>query len=277
MTLSDFKRRAEQKLGFKICLSNPYKLCDYKPSYGFLFEDLIKGYKYWGHCDCDLIFGNLDKILTPILDLNYDKIFAAGHLTLYKNTRENNRRFMNELDGRVVYREAFTTDKIYVFDENVTCSMNPYRLNVHHIFQNNHANIFEQDLSFNVSTKYERLIREYYDPQLQRFIDEKGRISRIFFSQRGIKRFTWDKYNSCIHTDDYIYIHLQSRKMRFKADLGDAEFIEIKPDRFVPIKHLPYSKKELHLWTVYLPSLYWFDVYYKKVLRKIKLIKKGDK
>lgn len=85
---------------------------------GFLFEKYIKDFDYWGHCDCDLIFGNLEKNVTPLLNEDYDKLFAAGHLTIYKNTYENNRRFMKSYKGRVLYKEAFTTDKIFVFDED---------------------------------------------------------------------------------------------------------------------------------------------------------------
>ena len=54
--------------------------------HGFLFEKYIKDFDYWGHCDCDLIFGNLEKNVTPLLNEDYDKLFAAGHLTIYKNT-----------------------------------------------------------------------------------------------------------------------------------------------------------------------------------------------
>ena len=106
-TLEEVRRKACEKFGFDVALYSPYKLCDYKPAYGFLFEELIVGYPYWGHCDCDLIFGNLEKILQPLFDENYDKLFAAGHLTIYKNTYDNNRRFMKDLKGRYLYKEAY--------------------------------------------------------------------------------------------------------------------------------------------------------------------------
>lgn len=144
MTLNEFRANASQKLGFEPCIPTAYKLCDFKPAYGFLFEDYIQDYEYWGHCDCDLVFGNLEKVLSPVLDKDYDKVFAAGHLTIYKNTFDNNRRFMKSLEGREIYREAFTTSRIYVFDENVRCSMNPDRLNVHTLFRDDDAKIYEK-------------------------------------------------------------------------------------------------------------------------------------
>ena len=73
-SLEEVKNIAESKLGFSICLDKPYKLCDYKPAYGLIFEEMIGEYEYWGHCDCDLIFGNLDKMLIPLLKKGYSKI-----------------------------------------------------------------------------------------------------------------------------------------------------------------------------------------------------------
>ena len=99
-TLRDIIKVANNKFGFKVVLDSPYKLCDYKPAYGFLFEEYIRDFEYWGHCDCDLIFGNIEKIITPLLNEGYDKLFAAGHLTIYKNTYDNNRRFMKLYKGR---------------------------------------------------------------------------------------------------------------------------------------------------------------------------------
>lgn len=77
-TLDEIRKIANEKFGFKIVLESAYKLCDYKPAYGFLFEKYIKDFDYWGHCDCDLIFGNLEKNVTPLLNEDYDKLFAAG-------------------------------------------------------------------------------------------------------------------------------------------------------------------------------------------------------
>ena len=76
-----------------------------------------------------MIFGNLEKKLTPLLNKDYDKLFAAGHLTIYKNSNDNNRRFMKPFKGRYLYKEAFTTNKIFVFDED--CNGHD---NVHSIF-----------------------------------------------------------------------------------------------------------------------------------------------
>lgn len=64
---------------FKIKLKKPYKLCDYRPAYGEIFEKELKGYEFWGYCDIDIIFGNLSKYITNEILNKYDKVNLHGH------------------------------------------------------------------------------------------------------------------------------------------------------------------------------------------------------
>ena len=41
-SLQDFNKLASEKLQLNIALTKPYKLCDFKPTYGLVFEDYIK-------------------------------------------------------------------------------------------------------------------------------------------------------------------------------------------------------------------------------------------
>ena len=114
----------QAKFDFPIVLHQPYKLCDYKPAYGYLFSDYLKGYDFWGHSDLDLIFGDLRRFLPDEQLEKYDKIGHLGHLTLYRNTPEINSLFLSEVDGRVRYREVFTTQQSCIFDEWDDLSIN---------------------------------------------------------------------------------------------------------------------------------------------------------
>lgn len=58
--LSDIKTLASEKLGFGVSLDYAFKLNDFKPAYGFLFAEIFEGYSYWGQCDLDLIYGNIE-------------------------------------------------------------------------------------------------------------------------------------------------------------------------------------------------------------------------
>ena len=271
MTLNEFRANASQKLGFEPCIPTAYKLCDFKPAYGFLFEDYIQDYEYWGHCDCDLVFGNLEKVLSPVLDKDYDKVFAAGHLTIYKNTFDNNRRFMKSLEGREIYREAFTTSRIYVFDENVRCSMNPDRLNVHTLFRDDDAKIYKKDLSFNVSPKKAKITRTAYNPQTQKFEEDHRyvNLARYYLCADGLLVVSWNKDHAVVNTHQYLYMHLQSRRMRMSAEVVQSPVVEIRPDRFVRANRLPSTKAELANRFFNVFNYFWIDTYIKKSKAKL--------
>lgn len=182
-----------------------------------------------------------------MLDKDYDKVFAAGHLTIYKNTFDNNRRFMKSLEGREIYREAFTTSRIYVFDENVRCSMNPDRLNVHTLFRDDDAKIYEKDLSFNVSPKKAKITRTAYNPQTQKFEEDHRyvNLARYYLCADGLLVVSWNKDHAVVNTHQYLYMHLQSRRMRMSAEVVQSPVVEIRPDRFVRANRLPSTKAEL--------------------------------
>lgn len=42
MTLSEFRTNASQKLGFEPCITTAYKLCDFKPAYGFCLKNTFE-------------------------------------------------------------------------------------------------------------------------------------------------------------------------------------------------------------------------------------------
>jgi hypothetical protein len=99
-TLTDLDVRFTKRLGFPVKLPKAYKLCDYKPGYGLLFEDLLKDYHFWGYIDIDLVFGNIrhffpESLLeqNDILTVRGNK-WLSGALTLLKNTPKINSIFL---------------------------------------------------------------------------------------------------------------------------------------------------------------------------------------
>ena len=63
MDFKDIKQKIQKLYNFSLRLENPYKLCDFRPAYGEIFEEFLKGYDYWGHCDIDLIWGIYESLL----------------------------------------------------------------------------------------------------------------------------------------------------------------------------------------------------------------------
>lgn len=87
ITLTEWRLLVKNKLGIDVPFTTEwyYKLCDYKPTLGYLFEDLIdppsKKYKYWGYCDMDIIWGNITKF-AHVFQENYYFIRTSAHITV---------------------------------------------------------------------------------------------------------------------------------------------------------------------------------------------------
>jgi len=114
-----FNALASKKLGLKIAITNPYKLCDLRPAYGTIFKDFIGDMDFWGYSDLDLVYGDFTSFLTQEVLKGYDLIscrkdYLAGHFALYRNTKE-----MNELFKRSpAYLKIFTDNQNhFAFDE----------------------------------------------------------------------------------------------------------------------------------------------------------------
>jgi len=89
-TIEEFNELASSKLGFSISLDNPYKLCDFKPAFGKIFSDYFYDYDFWGYCDLDLIFGNIESFIRPDIlktnDIITTKVnYISGHFSLFRN------------------------------------------------------------------------------------------------------------------------------------------------------------------------------------------------
>ena len=138
MTLGDFKSTIEKRLGFEISLNGAYKLGDFKPAWGFIFENKIKDYDAWGHLDVpDEIMGCIADFITKHSFDQCDKLMARGHMTIYKNSYETNRRFMEPNGEQFNYKDVFMSDKFYNFEElakgsiNYIYKFNNYPLNLY--------------------------------------------------------------------------------------------------------------------------------------------------
>lgn len=119
MSFDKFKNYLKNKFEFPIALENAYKLCDLKPAYGYIFEEEIKAYDFWGHCDVDLIFGNIRNFLSDSVFENFDKILSWGHLSIYRNSYEVNRWFktLPPIEPKYAYDKVFQFPDNLAFDE----------------------------------------------------------------------------------------------------------------------------------------------------------------
>lgn len=84
--LSDVKAVFEARFSRSIVLERPYKLCDFRPFFWMILDDLGLPYDYWGHCDIDMVFGHLRPFFQPAFDAGYERLFELGCLSVYRNS-----------------------------------------------------------------------------------------------------------------------------------------------------------------------------------------------
>jgi hypothetical protein len=93
MELGELARLGSERLGRKIEIRDPYKACDWKPFYGHIFAEYLAAYDFWGHCDMDVIWGDIASHFSDDMLKRYDVLTPSssgviGHCTIYRNTPE---------------------------------------------------------------------------------------------------------------------------------------------------------------------------------------------
>lgn len=232
MTFDECRQLVRSRFDCPVAFERPYKLCDLKPMYGYIFESYLHDFRYWGHCDLDTLMGNLGHWLTDDFLDQYDKIFCLGHMTIYRNTESNNRVFMSKHLGHYPYEEVLAKADNCWFDEEWN---NPS--NINRIFLDRGLRVYQEDLSLNVSFVHNdfRRIRYVgherptdffgYEEELPRealYLWEKGALYRLYREGRGLSR------------EDFPYIHLQQRPMAMEGAVLNADCFQIIPDCFRP-------------------------------------------
>lgn len=118
ISFDDFISVIESKLDVKLNRNNYYKICEYRPSFGFVFSELLQGYDFWGYGDIDVVYGDIGKFINnKVLDkyeiITARKDFICGHFSIFKNIEVNNLLFMMN-DS---YKKIFQDEKSLFFDE----------------------------------------------------------------------------------------------------------------------------------------------------------------
>ena len=220
-SFEDLKYKFEENLGL-INLKRPYKLCDYKIAYGYIFKEIVDGYDYWGFSDFDIIYGELNKFIKDTELVNYDRFGVDGHFSLLKNSTEINCLFLKKHN----YKEAYTfnevknTDFSCAFDEigdykfgygmSYVMEKKGYRLKK----INSIADISIKKINFNIKT---------FDNQIDNIIFkwEHGNLKGYYSVSDSLK------------CKDFAYLHLQKRNVDNANRICNDSFFWILPNRFI--------------------------------------------
>ena len=232
MTFDELKEKIQSKFDFAIKITEPHKLCDYKPAYGYIFEEYLDETDYWGHCDIDTILGNMDAFLDDLLKQDYVKLFCLGHMEIYRNTHENNRVFMLPIGKRYLYKESFSSSQTTIFDE---CGSGAE--NVNDIFRYYNKPIYTKDYSMNCSVAPTRFVKVTYSAKDDTFVTEKLKDALYIFNRGNLYRLYRDYKTNKIVREDFLYIHLQLRKMKIDDRISDNDNFKILENKFAFIEN----------------------------------------
>lgn len=103
----------------------PYVLVEFKPALGHIFADFLHTYTHWGYSDLDILFGDLERWITPdelndfdIVTYGFgdqDRIYLRGQFTFHKNEEAVNQlwrscHYLSDMDKR--FNDVMTREKV---------------------------------------------------------------------------------------------------------------------------------------------------------------------
>jgi hypothetical protein len=217
----DFKERIVEKLGIIPDLRRPYKICDFRPAFGCLFPEWFSGYDFWGHCDADVVFGDLERFFPAKVFEGHKKIQMRGALSFFRNDADGNSLFRLP-HPFIKYGEVFSDHRYCGFDEWE---------GLHKILKFNGLDYFlSNDLAEIQVSRYDLVLSHRMNHVKQLFTWEDGRILRTgWIDGQGIH-------------DEYAYIHLQKRPIDHIDVKGGGNFAFL-PRAIVSIRD--QAEKEL--------------------------------
>ena len=196
----------QKKLGLQersLRVLSPYKLCDYRPAYGVIFEDYLQDADFWGFCDVDLIFGRIFDILSLEEVGKSERVLTQGHLTLYRNSPRMNRLFEQPLPGGIAFRRAIEIKEPCFFDE---------------IFMP--AICRAQGVVQYGENRFADILPQYGGFVMARLCTLQNEDGQRFYWQQGRLWREYDKGGQTLR-DELMYLHLQKRPLPYR---------EIAPD-----------------------------------------------
>ena len=215
LSFEEMRDKIQKVFDFPITLDKPWKLCDYKVAYGEIFHNELEGYDFWGHCDIDLLWGNIRIFLNDDILNSYEKIGDQGHSTLYKNNEIVNARYRIPIEGIPSYKQIFSSSKAFAFDENVICDM--YKaLGVPYFNETIYAHLNKYESSFYLGHMTKE---DAYKNRYQIFIWKDGKLIRYYLKGNDV------------HEEQFMYIHFWCRPITYEIDnCSDDKRYIIYPD-----------------------------------------------
>ena len=217
--LQNLAQRIEKTAGTNVSISRPYDLHVYRPCFGQVFADHLGSYDFWGHCDLDVLWGDLRAFLCEEILETYDRVLIRGHLSLYRNTPRINAAYKLPIPGGHDFRFAFARPSCGQFDEWKGINL----IFRYHNLKQFHANWIADILppSRFAVPAFRTVSQPNFPDQI--FYWYQGKVYRAFLYEGGV----WD--------EEFAYIHFQKRKFPPPpSGLIDSNSFGVGPSGFFP-------------------------------------------
>lgn len=225
-----FREFVRTRLGDGVALGRPYKTCDLRPAFGQLFTEYVEGYAFWGHCDLDVVFGDVRKFLTPDVLSKHEKVLVRGNFSLYRNSPAINALYRSRPD--IASFDAVMSDPAARrFDE---------WLGIHPILRAENISLWNDDVIFDLNAD-----------TFSTRANNAARGRKYAYMWAGGKVFECDR-NTLVPLREGLLIHFQRRRLHVMHlangrdyVVGDAAIIDASKylqDRGTPRNRLRWLR-----------------------------------
>lgn len=234
-SFAELKSDLQDCLEFEINLENYYRLTEFRPVLGKVYQQYITDYEFWGYCDTDTVLGKIsDFITTKVMD-EYDAILSHGHFILLRNSASLNDMYMFEFPGYNSYKNVYRSALSCNFDEWGGLSF---------FLKHNRVKMYDEVV-------FADLFYQHYDFRLAQGGDVGE--GRIYAWKNGVLT-EYSAVGSEVVKAEKMYVHLQKRNMVWNGEKSDQYIIVpnefITDDRLITAKFImEHSKKKIIYWS----------------------------
>jgi hypothetical protein len=250
-TKAELAQRIADTVGTPVNFTVPHKLCDFRPAFGLIFREELRGYDVWGHCDNDVIFGRVRRFFTAEILDSFEKVMIHGYMAFYRNSEVAN-SFYRLTTPTLRYQDIFADPRHLAFDEWPGIA----RVLAHHKIP-----YFQQELMATPAPwRFDLAPVQMHNYYPQAFVWDNGRVVRLY----------WDGLQ--VVETEVALLHLMRRKMKpagFPVDASLRRFA-ILPDGFKKLSAMPSTPEELAALN---PRRRGFTMYY-TMLRPLRRLRK---
>lgn len=252
LTFEEMQKILQSRFDFAIDLSSSYKLCDFKPAYGEIFSNWLSEFDFWGYCDIDLVWGDLEKWINDTSLATVDRVSEWGHCSLFRNNKRINSLYRNSVEGVVDYRKVFSSDCNYLFDEAGGCQK---------IFSSSSISTLSIPI-YDVKAD-----EKLFMPTCATTPFVEGTCKNIVFEISDGHVYMVCSENGSVKRQEFAYVHMAKREMNIEIDNECSSYL------LVPNKYITSKKLTLERLKALQPKYSWYPQYkWKGIKGKIKVL-----